>query len=175
IREVIDDHYPELRQLMKATGSVPALRFDAVYCYAKKDENGDPCEPGLKHHGYPVLALIKSTKLKDRVKGMGDVEIVINGDEWMTMDDAHRRAIIDHELYHLSPKTDGNGTPKRDDLRRPLFGMRLHDVQVGWFAAVANRNGSASAERIQAHKIVENYHQEIFPFIKEWDVVGGGK
>ncbi|MDB6174356.1 MAG: hypothetical protein JWL59_3667, partial [Chthoniobacteraceae bacterium] len=172
IAEIIADHYPQLLELTSTKGSIPALRFDVVFYYADKDQNGDVCGSGLKLHGYACLAIIKIIKLKDRCKGMGDVEITIDGDAWMERGAAQRRALIDHELYHLAPKTDNSGAYKRDDLRRPLFGMRLHDVDVGWFAAVALRNGAASAEQIQAHQIVENYHQELFPFVKQWDAAG---
>lgn len=35
-----------------------------------------------KHHGVKAAGLCRIVNLKDRVKGLGDVEILIDGDWW---------------------------------------------------------------------------------------------
>jgi hypothetical protein len=53
----------------------------------------------------------------------------------------------------------------RDDLKRPKLKLRKHDVEVGWFAIVAGRHGSASLEIEQAKAVMDSYGQLFWPCI----------
>lgn len=159
VQLVADTHHGELL----AAG----LKIDVLFAHAKKDKNGDPVGPALKHQGYRAKAIVKITGLKDRAKGLGDCELVIDGDEWDTWSLEERRALIDHELTHLKLVTR-EGVILRDDLSRPRLACRLHDVQVGWFVEVAARHGEASTEQQQARQIFYVHKQQLFPFAAEF-------
>lgn len=164
---VIGQYYPELEELTNPEDGLPALRFDLCFAYAETNANGDPKSAALTLHGSPCAAIIKRIGLKDRAMGRADVEIAIDALEWAEMTLKEQTALLDHELYHLEPKKEDDGTYKRDDLGRPLFGMRHHDFQVGWFAAVAARHKSASIEQKQARAVFDEFGQAFFPFVKD--------
>lgn len=121
------------------------LLVDALFVYAPRDADGFPSGPALKSSsGYAALAQISVTKLKDRVMGRGDCEMLVDGDRVKNFDDARLRALIDHELEHLE------FTGNTDDIGRPKLKLRPHDVEFGWFDAVARRHETRSLEVMQA-------------------------
>lgn len=124
----------------------------------------------LTHGGYPALATVRIIGAKDRAKGCGDAEIVIDRDAYEGMTSSQRDALLDHELYHLDIKRGRTGQPKFDDHKRPCFTMRKHDIQVGWFAEIARRHKENSHEVRQATEIHEEYSQLLFGFAES-----GGK
>lgn len=124
-------------------------------------------KPALTLYGYPCYAVIRVVGIKDRTKGQGDVEIVIDEAHWMFMSDAEKDALIDHELFHIDLKLDGDGKVKTDGQGRPKIGMRKHTTQVGWFAEVAERHGAASFEVQQAQSIFTHHRQSYFSFVAE--------
>lgn len=170
---LIDDlieNDPDHRDLRQAGVTVAVLIF-----------RGDA---PLKLHGYPALATVKKTSLKDRALGMRDAIITVDGNEWPNLEPDQQRALIDHELFHLVPVSAGTkwetdpetGEMKEagkeyefDDLHRPKLTIRLHDVEVGWFVRMAQKHGAASQEVKQATKIMDEYGQLLFGF------TGGGK
>lgn len=162
---IIAEHYPELDTLRHPEAELPPLRFDLCFAYAELNANGDPKSAAVVLNGYPCAAIIRRIGLKDRVLGRGDVEITIDAEKWEELDDEGQAALIDHELYHLEPRKDDEGVFARDDLHRPLFGMRRHDVQIGWFAKVAERHGKHSMEQRQAREIFDEFGQAFFPFV----------
>jgi len=120
----------------------------------------------LKHAGYDAQAVIRVVGLKDRAAGRGDLEIVIDEVNYNRLTDEQRVALLDHELYHVTLKTDKEGVVKRDGADRPKFGMRKHDRQLGWFDEIARRHGDNAAEVIQARALIEQAGQVYFPFMK---------
>jgi hypothetical protein len=120
------------------------------------DDNG---EHALMCGGYPALGVVRITTLKERAAGRGDAEIVIERDRYQDMTAAERRALIDHELYHLYVATDKHGTWEIDACGRPELRMRKHDFQVGWFHEIAQRHGAASAEVQQARSLAALHGQ----------------
>lgn len=117
--------------------------------------------------GYPALAVVRITSLKDRVKGMRDAEIVIDEENYDELNDAQRDGLLDHELHHLETVPDDDGGFQRDKAGRPKLSMRKHDVQIGWFTEIAKRHGVNSPEQIQARKLFDHHGQYFFPFLKE--------
>ncbi|MCA9137265.1 MAG: hypothetical protein KDB00_10910 [Planctomycetales bacterium] len=123
------------------------LKVDCLLVKAPVDADGHPTGPALQSKsGFPAAAQISITKLKDRVKGQGDAEMLIDGDRYPKWDEPQLRALIDHELTHLE------FTGNVDDLGRPRLRLRPHDVEFGWFDAVARRHGEISFEVQQAKK-----------------------
>lgn len=141
----------------------------------------------LKAGGRTCAAYVKKTSYQNRVLGHPDAVIVIDFSDWDSDSntDEQKRALIDHELYHLMPKIEGwdyvrdaNGERIRvggefvrksaryeyDDAHRPKLDMRKHDIEVGWFARMLEKHGPRSAEARQASVIVESYGQLCFGF-----------
>jgi hypothetical protein len=146
-------------------------RVDLVFAYCDRDEDTDqPLNDAIIHQGRKALGLCRAIALKDRVLGRGDAEITLDGDWWTDATDAQKEALLDHELHHISIKTS-----KRvylfDDLGRPKIKLRKHDVEVGWFACIADRHGAASQEQIQAAAIMEKTGQYFWPGL----IDGGGQ
>jgi hypothetical protein len=145
VAELLERYHGELAEA--------GVRFDLLLAEASTDDNGDPVGPALKSSGYTAAATVRILGLKDRAKGLGDAEIVVDGDRWPEWSAAERLAILDHELEHLTLAVDAEGAIKRDDLGRPRLKLRLHDRQFGWFDNVARRHGAASVEVGQASTI----------------------
>lgn len=115
--------------------------------------------------GYPCYAVVRTLGPKERAMGRGDAEIVIDRDHYEAMDPEVRDALLDHELYHLEVRLDKNGRYKLDDHTRPMFRLRKHDRQFGWFDEIARRHGEHAIEVKQAHAIRDEAGQLYFGFI----------
>lgn len=138
------------------------VRIDFVFAYAQRDEEERIIGHALTKNGLPAAGIARKLGLKDRVMGRGDAEIAIDHDQWEEMDEKERRALLDHELYHLQVKEDKRGIV-RDDHGRPVLKIRKHDYEFGWFKAVAERNGKHSLERQQAAKMADEAGQLFWP------------
>jgi hypothetical protein len=145
---VMTKYHPSLRDA--------AVVVDLLLAYGPRDKNGDIKGPALKDRGCACAAKIRSTNLKDRAKGNGDLEIVLDGDRLDTWSDETIQSILSHELTHKELKTDKEGNLKRDDLERPLFSTRNHDREFGWFDSVARVFKEDSLEVVQATEMVHS-------------------
>lgn len=128
--------------------------IDLLLAFGPRSKDGDLKGPALKDHGCQCAAKIRHTNLRDRAKGNGDLEILLDGDRIDEWEERTIMSILDHELSHKELKVDGEGAVKRDDLERPLFATRYHDREFGWFDHVARRWGNESLEVIQAKAMV---------------------
>jgi Putative phage metallopeptidase len=99
--------------------------------------------PAIKVHGFPALAKISITNLEDRVRGLPDAKLVIDGNEWDRMNPNARAALVDHELEHLMV---GDET---DDFGLPKLKIKQHDWQLAGFYQVAERQRE-NAPEVQA-------------------------
>lgn len=139
------------------------VKIDFIFAFPDyNDETGEPKNDAIKHRGHKALGLCRVIKLKDRAKGMGDVEILLDGEWWKSADEKSKQALLDHEMYHICVQTKV-GAVLLDDLNRPKIKMRKHDVEVGWFNEVAARHGTFSQERIQARAIYDEVGQFYWP------------
>ncbi len=130
--------------------------------------NDDDDKPALALHGYPCLAIIRITGVKERTKGAGDAEIIIDESRYLALDDPSRDALLDHEIYHLELRIDKKTDKVKLDCRgRPKLGMRKHDVQIGHFIEIAERHGAASIECKQATNLYLSHQQTLFAFVGE--------
>ena len=121
---------------------------------------GEDC--AVKLHGYPCAAVVKVTPYRQRVQGIEDAVITVDGELWQVMKEAERVALLDHELQHLEVALDRDGRLKRDDWGRPKLKVRLHDWELGGFADVAVRHGAAAQEVRGFRDAHTRYHQAIF-------------
>lgn len=151
IAALLQAYYPEV---VEAGVTVTALMATATAGNA------------VTHGGYAATAVIRAVSLKDRVKGMRDVEITIDSERYDEMTEAQKDGLLDHELYHIELENDTEGELKRDDIGRPKVRMRKHDWQMGWFEKIAQRHGDNAPECIQAKQLLDKAGQYFFPFIK---------
>jgi putative metallopeptidase len=138
------------------------VKIDFVFAYGDRDEQGVLVSNALSKNGCRALGIARKMPLKDRAMGRGDAEIALDHDHWETISEKEQRALLDHELHHLSVKIDKRGIV-RDDLNRPVLQLRHHDYEFGWFNVVAERHKGASIERIQAAQILEDSGQFYWP------------
>lgn len=139
IGEVLQKYHPDLCDMK--------LLVDAMFVYASRDADGQPTGPALSgKSGYPAAAQISVTRLKDRVMGRGDCEMLVDGDRCVKWSRDAQIALIDHEIEHLE------FTGNVDDIGRPKLKIRPHDVEFGWFDSVARRHGDTSFEVTQAKR-----------------------
>jgi hypothetical protein len=130
------------------------------------NENGESQGPPLKMRGYPVVARIKSTSLRDRVAGLADILIEIDDDRWKQFKKNERIALLDHELYHLIPKRDKDNAIVEDDHGRPKLRSRPHDREIGWFDEVTKRHGKDSLEWQAFNSLWHHCRQLDLPFLE---------
>ncbi len=145
--EVMQTHHP----LLKEAG----VTVQILTAHAKVSEaTGEPVGPALKLHGVPALAIVKVTSLKDRVGGIEDARIILDGDQWPDFGEERQRSILDHELTHLVPVYK-DGFLQTDDANRPKLKTRPHDADLGVFFEVVERHGMQAVEA-QAYRDLHN-------------------
>lgn len=130
------------------------VKIDFLFAFGDPEKD----EPAITKNGIPCDGLCRKIPLKDRVAGRGDAEILLDGDFWNAADEPERRALLDHELHHISVMEG-----ERDSAGRPKLRLRKHDVEVGWFSIIAERHGRASGERRQAKNIFDRFGQAFWP------------
>lgn len=140
-----------------------AAKVDIVMAF--RDPDGEA--PAMEKDGHRILGQASTIKLKDRVKGMGDCEIMLDGDAWDGLPDKQKAALMDHELEHFEVKRDKVGDFIMDDLNRPVIKIRNHDRSFGWFDTIAMRHRSDSMEVHQLRKLFTEEGQVYLPFIKD--------
>jgi len=139
------------------------LKIDLMLAFADVDDKtGQPRNDAITHQGIRALGLCKIIGKKERAAGLGDVRILLDGDEWPRMSDVEQRSLLDHELQHIMVRSR-DGAYLRDDLNRPLLSMRKHDIHVGMFSVVAARHGHHGIERRDFRKMVDAYGQYLMP------------
>lgn len=160
-KRVLSTHHEELTAV--------GVAFDILLGFAPENSEGEAVCAALKLHGYEANAITKIVGLKDRVLGQADAQIVLDGDLWTReedpLSDEQKAAILDHEIYHIQVKRDHEGAVINDTHGRPKLKMRLHDRQIGWFDAVARRNGEHSVEVKQASLLAKEAGQIYFNFV----------
>jgi Putative phage metallopeptidase len=151
---VMREHHPGLHAAKVQVGYLMA--------HAPRDANDEPKGPAIKLRGRACKAVVRIVNLKDRVAGLPDAMVILDGDEWDEWSEREQAAIIDHELTHLELKTDESGAVQRDDIGRPKLRMRLHDFEFGGFLDVAKHYGDDSTEKQVIADWEKNYKQILF-------------
>lgn len=147
--EVIAEYHPALRD---AHVSIAVL----MIAHANV-EDGDIPPPAITVGGWPAIARVSISSLRDRALGMADAVIEIDAHEWDRRDDAEQRAILDHEARHLSVTVgdDEAKTVKVDSCDRPVLSMRKHDFRVEGFADVIARHKRSAPEIAMVEALME--------------------
>ncbi len=139
------------------------VKIDLVFAFGDQDDKGRVLNDALSKNGIRALGICRAIPLKDRVLGRGDAEISLDGDWWGGATESEQEALLDHELHHVSVQADKAGNVQFDDIGRPKIKLRKHDVEIGWFKCVAERNGISSQEQIQAKAIMDQAGQFFWP------------
>jgi hypothetical protein len=139
-----------------------AVKVDLVLAF--RDPEGEA--PAMEKDGHRIMGKASILNLKDRVKGMGDCEIILDGDAWDGLPEKQKAALMDHELEHFEVKRDKEGSFLYDDMNRPMLKIRNHDRQFGWFDTVAQRHRSDSLEVAELQRLFTEAGQIYLPFVK---------
>lgn len=139
-------------------------KVDLIFAYGERDDDtGELKGDALTHNGVKALGIAKKCSTKERAMGRGDAEVCLDADYWTGVATPEmQRALLDHELHHISLKVK-KGQVVHDDLGRPEIKLRKHDVEIGWFGLIAERHGKNSQEQIQAKTIMDAYGQFYWP------------
>jgi hypothetical protein len=149
LSEAIDRWHPELAAAEVTIGVE----------FAWPSERGDHA---LKLHGYPAAAVVAITPYRQRVRGVEDAVITIDGPAWKDFSDAEKLALVDHEAVHLELVRDEDGYVKSDDHGRPKLKMRLHDWNLSGFRVIAERHGPAALESQMFRDAHRKFYQAVF-------------
>ena len=115
-------------------------------------------------HGWPCLATIKINSVKDRIRGLPDVLLTVDAEHWHESERRERLALIDHELNHLEPRRNDEGTFATDDAGRPRLKLRPHDWQIGGFDLIVKRHGRAAAELRACEQMIRGPVRQLLLF-----------
>ena len=126
-RELITGHYPELDDANVTIG----------YLFAR---------PAQTTRGQVIAGKVKKTSVEQRLKGLPDCLIIIDGDGWDQWTEEKRRGLLDHELYHIEVCKDNAGQIKYDEAERPKLRMKNHDFEIVGFTEIIERNGEHAIE-----------------------------
>jgi putative metallopeptidase len=81
---------------------------------------------------------------KQRQAGIdGDYILTFNGDAWPKLSEKQKKALVDHELYHMSRKKTKNGVQ---------FKLRDHDVEE--FVEIVKRYGDWTPNLKALHEVL---------------------
>lgn len=110
-------------------------------------------QPGSKAKGGTVsLGKARKVGLVDKLLSGVDFIIVLNWSAWQKLDDAKRRALLDHELTHCEMAFDDDG--------QPVTSIRKHDVED--FTAIVERHGSWTGGMEELESTLKKRQQTLF-------------
>jgi hypothetical protein len=152
------------RLILKNHEEIRKADVSITYLFAANEEG-----PALVHAGWPAKAIVKINSLRDRVAGLKDVTICLDGggDGWKEWTKQHRLAVLDHELHHIEVRKNKVGAFMYDDANRPKIRLRKHDFQFGGFHLMASRHGEHSGEVLAVRHVEEVWSQGVFNFARE--------
>lgn len=145
VRALIDSYHPDLQ--------LCDVRVGVQFAYATRDANGDPKGPAIKVHGRMAYGKVRKVGLSDRVAGMPDAMIYVDGDIWDTLSPDEQRSLLDHELEHLEIAKDKDENPIAEDDGRPKLKLKPHDLEVGIFESTLQRYGQKGIEARQVQDL----------------------
>jgi hypothetical protein len=150
------------------------VTVELLVAHAPRDDAGEPRGDAVKAHGHPAYACVKVNSQRDRVAGLADARVVIDGDRWPELPETLKVAILDHECEHLELKMEesadesGEGAViALDDCQRPKLKVKPHDWFFGGFDAVAERHHEDSIEWRSLEDANRHWRQLSFGWEKE--------
>lgn len=158
IHELIDEYHGSLKDC--------AVRVGALFAFAPRDEEtGEPKGDALKKYGLPASATVRIVSQRDRIAGLPDCQILIDGEAWeKEWSDEHKKAVLDQQLQYLEVQFDEEGGVKLDACCRPRLRIIPPDYLISGFRMIAERHGDESVEVKEARKVQKVYGQLLFDF-----------
>lgn len=140
VARVMAEHHKHLHEMGVTIETLFASKYNA----------DDEPEAAIVVRGQVCGAKISITSLQDRVRGIADAKLVIDGEYgWKRLTPETRAALIYRELCHLTFATDKDGNPKVDDHGRPKLKYRHSDYALDGFGSCMEIFGEASIEAKQ--------------------------
>ena len=171
IYEVADGKvHGQAQKIMKqhhGTLAKAGVSMEILFARANRNDAGEPIGAPLKAGGVEVPFVARIVGLKDRTKGMKDIEIVLNGDTWDAETDDHegKQARLDQALCtFMLLESEAEGEALLDKLGRPRLRRRYPDYALGWYPAVAARWGEAAPSVRVLRAIEKDTKQMSFKF-----------
>jgi hypothetical protein len=144
------------------------VNIEFLFAYGERHPETDALiSDAITKHGFRCDGICRKTNAEERAAGRGDAVIMLDADWWEKADEAEQKALLDHELHHIDVCTDEEGKVIKDKGGRPRLRMRKHDVEIGWFKIIAERNGQMSGECRQAKVIMDHSGQAYWPYMFE--------
>jgi hypothetical protein len=140
------------------------VTIEVFTAHAKRDRNGAPKGPALKHHGTPALGTIRITSEEERIAGRKDAVMKLDGDEWPELPPEQQASLLDHEATHLLLVRDKEGNIELDDCFRPKLKMRPHDAELGLFYQCVERHGMNAVETKAYLPVHKKFTQLLLPY-----------
>ena len=145
--------------------------YSVIMAHAKRDkDSGEPVGPALlSATKWPALAKVRVVSLRDRVAGLADFQILLDGDRWEVLSPQEQAAVLDHECEHVEVmKSPETGRVKTDDCGRPRMVLRAHDWECSGFDAILERHKEHAVEFQAAKALGERESvQRVFGFMME--------
>lgn len=154
ITRIMGDHHPHLVDA--------GVTIGCTLVAAPAGKDGEISGPALRCRGWPALAVISITSLRDRAGGMPDARIQLDQSHWETASLDDQDAIIDHELEHLIVLLNTVGKVKYDSAGRPKLKLRPHDYELGGFFSLIQRRGALAAEAKAYIRLHQSMTQQSF-------------
>lgn len=158
----------EFHEELGAVGVTVAV----LMAHPPENKDGEQTGPALKLRGHQCDAIASIVPIAFRAQGMKDALIKIAVDRWDGFTEEQKLALLDHELEHFVVARNLNGDPILDSCGRPKLKMKHHDVELGFFSAVARRHGMASGEVHACRQLIGLQGEIYFPFIDPKSIPG---
>lgn len=141
-----------------------SVRIGLIMAFGPRDEAGNLKRTAIQRNGVPCAGQVRIVGLKDRLLKQLDVEVLLDGDYWETIDEPKKIAIIDHELEHIVPVLDKKTNKiKLDDLERPKLKLKRDDINWWGIAKIAERHGIDSQEVLGYQQLTNKYGNILSP------------
>lgn len=152
--ELMQAHYPTLVE--------HGLKVGCLFACATRGDDGQPKGPAITLHGWPAAATVRIVSQKDRVAGLPDVMVTVDGDQWNEWEDLRKRAALHHELEHIELRLDEEGKVVLDACFRPKVKLKQHDFQLGGFHKIIEKYERHAIEAQALFEAGKHWHQQMF-------------
>lgn len=142
----------------------PKLKEAGVTVTVLTSHGGDG--PALQAKGQQLAFVVKVTSHKERVAGMSDVLITLDGDRWPDWSEKTQVSIIDHCLTAIVLRYMPTGEIKTDDCGRPKLKVKPHDMEFGVYYEVMQRHGEDALDTKLVAKLCEDTREWVQPLLK---------
>jgi hypothetical protein len=157
VATVAKKHHKELTEA--------GVTITTLMAFATRKEDGSLSGPAMAEKGFALAGRIKITSHKDRVAGLADAILMLDGDRWEEWSEERQAALVDYELTHLEIRRDEEGGVLLDDCCRPKLKIKQHDAQVGVFFSNMEKYGKDAIDTEVVAKLAQDSREWIQPLL----------